>query len=110
MIDDKEASEYVKAIIKNHPGIIPEKQILDAIFNELREEQSGKKNSNVEGITIQTTDEALNYCRHLTNDEISPIEIKYIPTYDDETLLSGAKGYYHKVDDYIVVDDNLEDL
>jgi len=70
VIDDKEPSEYVKAIIKNHPGIIPEKQILDAIFNELREEQSGKKNSNVEGITIQTTDEALNYCRHLTNNEI----------------------------------------
>lgn len=70
VIDDKEPSEYVKAIIKNHPGIIPEKQILNAIFNELREEQSGKKNSNVEGITIQTTDEALNYCRHLTNNEI----------------------------------------
>ena len=70
VIDDKEPSDYVKAIIKNHPGIIPEKQILDAIFNELREEQSGKKNSNVEGITIQTTDEALNYCRHLTNNEI----------------------------------------
>lgn len=70
VIDDKEPSEYVKAIIKKHPGIIPEKKILDAIFNELREEQSGKKNSNVEGITIQTTDEALNYCRHLTNNEI----------------------------------------
>lgn len=70
VIDDKEPSEYVKAIIKNHPGIIPEKQILDAIFNELREEQSGKKNSKVEGITIQTTDEALNFCRHLTSNEI----------------------------------------
>ena len=42
--------------------------------------------------------------------EISSIEIKYIPTYEDETLLAGAKGYYHKGDDYIVVDDNLEDL
>lgn len=70
VIDDKEPSEYVRAIIKHHPGIIPEKQILDAIFNELREQQSGKKNSKVEGITIQTTDEALNYCRHLTSNEI----------------------------------------
>lgn len=70
VIDDKEPSEYVKAIIRNHPSIIPPKKILDAIFNELREEQSGKKNSKVEGITIQTTDEALNYCRHLTSNEI----------------------------------------
>ena len=70
VIDDKEPSEYVRSIIKNHPGIVPEKQILDAIFNELRDEQSGKKNSKVEGITIQTTDEALNYCRHLTSNEI----------------------------------------
>jgi len=70
VIDDKEPSEYVRAIIKNHPGIIPEKQILNAIFNELREEQSGKKNSKVEGIIIQTTDEALNFCRHLTSNEI----------------------------------------
>ena len=43
-------------------------------------------------------------------EEISTIEIKYVPTYEDETLVSGAKGYYHKSDDYIVVDDNLEDL
>lgn len=70
VIDDKEPSEYVRAIIKDHPGIIPEKRILDAIFNEIREEQSGKKNSKVEGITIHTTDEALNYCRHLTSSEI----------------------------------------
>lgn len=78
VIDDKAPSEYVRAIIKNHPGIIPEKQILDAIFNELREEQSGKKNSKVEGITIQTTDEALNYCRHLTSNEIRLLVLQRI--------------------------------
>ena len=39
VIDDKEPREYVRAIIKNHPSIIPEDQILDAIFNEIREEQ-----------------------------------------------------------------------
>lgn len=43
-------------------------------------------------------------------EEICSIEIKYIPTYDDPTLLSGAKGYYHHGKDYIVVDSNLEDL
>lgn len=78
VIDDKEPSEYVRAIIKNHPNIIPEKQILNAIFNEIRNAQSCKKNSNVEGITIQTTDEALNHCRHLTNNEIRLLVLQRI--------------------------------
>lgn len=69
--NDKKPSEYVKAIIKNHPNIIPEEKILDAIFNEIRDKQAGKKNaSSVENIVIETTDEALNYGRHLTNNEI----------------------------------------
>lgn len=79
--DDKKPSEYVKAIIKNHPHIIPEneEQILNAIFNEIRDKQSGKKNiSKVEGVTIQTTDEALNYCRHLTNNEIRLMALQRI--------------------------------
>ena len=70
VIDDKPPSEYVKAIIKDHPCLMPEDRILSAIFNEIRDVQSSKKNSNVEGVVIQTTDEALNYCRHLTNNEI----------------------------------------
>lgn len=78
VIDDKKPSEYVKAIIKNHPNIVPEEKLLNAIFNEIREEQSGKKNSNVEGIIIQTTDEVLNYCRHLTNSEIRLLTLQRI--------------------------------
>jgi len=71
VIDNKHSSEYVKAIINIHPGIMPDEQILTGIFNEIRDEQSSKKNiSVVEGLTIQTTDQALNYCRHLTNGEI----------------------------------------
>lgn len=72
VIDDgKKPSEYVKAIIRQHPNIIPEEKILNAIFNEIRDKQASKKNiSSVEGIVIETTDEALNYCRHLTNNEI----------------------------------------
>ena len=78
VIDDKKPSEYVKANIKNHPNIVPEEKLLNAIFNEIREEQSGKKNSNVEGIIIQTTDEVLNYCRHLTNSEIRLLTLQRI--------------------------------
>ena len=69
--NDTNPSEYIKEIIKKHPKIIPEERILRAIFNEIRDKQSDKKNvSNVENIIINTTDEALNYCRHLTSSEI----------------------------------------
>ena len=70
VVDDKSPDEYVKAIIKDHPAIIPEKQILSAIFNEIRNAQSELKNTLVEGVVIQTSDEVLQYCRHLTNSEI----------------------------------------
>lgn len=70
VIDDKTPSEYVKAIIKEHPAIIPEEKILNAIFNEIRNTQSVLKNTVVEGVVIQTADEVLQYCRHLTNSEI----------------------------------------
>ena len=48
--NDKKPSEYVKAIIKNHPNIIPEEKILDAIFNEIRDKQAGKKNASLSRI------------------------------------------------------------
>lgn len=70
VVDNEKPSEYVKAIIKDHPAIIPEEKILTAIFNEIRNAQSGLKNTVVEGIVIQATDEVLRYCRHLTNNEI----------------------------------------
>ena len=80
VIDDgKKPSEYVKAIIRQHPNIIPEEKILNAIFNEIRDKQASKKNiSSVEGIVIETTDEALNYCRHLTNNEIRLMTLQRI--------------------------------
>lgn len=81
--DDKEPREYVRAIIKQHPNIVPEDKVLDAIFNEIRDKQSSKKNiSVVEGIVIETTDEALNYCRHLTNNEIRLMTLQRIISRD----------------------------
>ena len=83
VIDDKKPREYVKAIIKNHPNIIPEDRILDAIFNEIRDKQSDKKNiSMVEGITIETSDEALNYYRHLSTNEIKLLTLQRIISRD----------------------------
>lgn len=77
--DDKKPSEYVRAIIREHPNIIPEEKILNAIFNEIRDKQASKKNiSTVEGVVIETTDEALNYCRHLTSNEIRLMTLQRI--------------------------------
>lgn len=77
--EDKEKSAYVRGIIRQHPNIKTEKSVLEAIFNEIRDKQSSKKNiSIVEGITIETSDEALNYCRHLTNNEIRLLALNRI--------------------------------
>lgn len=79
VIDDKRPSDYVQAIINDHPHIIPEEVVLNAIFNEIRDEQSSKKNGHVvEGIVISTCDEALNYYRHLTNNEIRLMTLQRI--------------------------------
>lgn len=78
VVDNNSPSEYVKAIIMDHPGIIPEEKILKAIFNEIRNAQSDLKNTVVEGVVIQTTDEVLRYCRHLTNSEIRLLTLNRI--------------------------------
>lgn len=75
----KKRVDYVREIIKNHSNIQVEQEVLEAIFNEIRDEQSSKKNVNVvEGITIETSDEALNYCRHLTSNEIKLLALNRI--------------------------------
>lgn len=43
IIDDKKPSEYVKSIVNVHPRIIPNEDTLNAIFNEIRDQQSSKK-------------------------------------------------------------------
>ena len=80
VIDDGKApSDYVKAIIKNHPNIPSDEKVLTAIFNEIRDKQSSKKNvSRVEGLTIETTEDALSYCRHLTTNEIRALTLQRI--------------------------------
>ena len=79
VIDDKTPSDYIQGMIKNHVSIIPGKDFLTAIFNEIRDIQSGKKNiSNVEGEVIETPDQALDYCRHLTSSEIKMLVLQRI--------------------------------
>lgn len=78
VVDDKNPEEYIRKIIERHPAIIPPDNELVAIFNEIRDTQSIKKNSLVEGVIIQNADEVLSYGRHLTTNEIRLLVIQRI--------------------------------
>ena len=78
VVDDKSPADYIRAIIKNHPKIIPADSALIAIFNEIRNKQSEKKNSIVEGVVIENVDEVLNYGRHLSSGEIRLLVLQRI--------------------------------
>lgn len=76
VIDDKKPHEYVKSIIKTHTKLIPKEEVLNSIFNEIRDIQASKKNSSVvENITIEAPHEALDFFRHLTAGEIRLLTI-----------------------------------
>lgn len=71
VISDKPPSEYIKAIVKLKPSVLLNEDVLNAIFNEIRDAQSSKKNiGSVEYVELQTPHEVINYGRHLTSDEI----------------------------------------
>lgn len=78
VVDDKEPKDYIKAIIRNHPKLVPSDSDLIAIFNEIRNKQSEKKNTIVEGVVIDHIDEVLSYGRHLTTSEIRLLVLQRI--------------------------------
>lgn len=83
VVDSQSKSEYVKKIIKLNSAVIPKEDTLVAIFNEIRDVQAGKKHINVvEGVTLETPDEALNYGRHLTTTEIRLLVLNRILNQD----------------------------
>lgn len=71
VIDNISKAEYVKSIAKVNPLIVPDDLVLEKIFNQIRDEQSSKKNNNcVEGVAIAGLDEFIYYNRYLTTHEI----------------------------------------
>ena len=81
VIDDKEKHEYVKKIIRLNPLMIPSEETLVAIFNEIRDQQAGKKNIRVvENITLRAPNEAIAYGRHLSVTEIKMLVLNRILT------------------------------
>lgn len=83
VVDDKQPSDYIRPIIGNNISVIPEDDVLTAVFNEIRDKQSSKKNiSVVEGVTINDMSEALNFCRHLTIPEIKMFVLQRVLNWD----------------------------
>lgn len=78
VIDDKKPEDYIRKIIEKHPAVIPSDTDLLSIFNEIRNKQSEKKNTLVEGVIIDNADEVLSYGRHLTTNEIRLLVIQRI--------------------------------
>lgn len=83
VVDDKDKSDYIKKIIKLNRSITPSTEKLNAIFNEIRDIQASKKHiSVVEGKIINSPDEALNFGRHLTSEEIKLLVLNRILNQD----------------------------
>ena len=77
-IDDSNLTDDNIESFLSKVTFVIEENVLNAIFNEIRNAQANKKNSVVEGVVIETTDEVLNYCRHLTNNEIRLMTLQRI--------------------------------
>ncbi|WP_195935349.1 hypothetical protein [Lactococcus lactis] len=78
VIGGKNPPDYIRPIIQAELKTEPTDDILEAIFNEIRNAQSSKKNTVVEHIVISTPDEAINYQRHITSSEIKLLIINRI--------------------------------
>lgn len=98
VIDDKSKSEYVKGIIKVNPLIIPDDNVLEQIFNTIRDAQSVKKNNaKVEGLTLSSPEEFIYYNRHL---KASEIKMMVLNTLVNWNLMD--KGIPHSFSDIYV--------
>lgn len=79
VVDNKPPQDYVRAIIQEHPAIIPDEETLIAIFEEIKQKQASKKDaSKVEGVTIDSPDEALSFCRHIKSNEVKMLTLQRI--------------------------------
>lgn len=71
VIDDKSKADYIKGIMSINPKYIPKDNVLDGIFNKIRDAQAGKKNNeSVEGEMVSRLRDVLYYDRILRSKEI----------------------------------------
>lgn len=70
VISTKNKADYIKRFIKLNPSIIPNDEYLNKVFDQIRNEQSIKKNICTENITITTLAGFEPFKKHLTTREI----------------------------------------
>lgn len=68
--DNKKISTYIKQLVKFKNKRIVDEDFYVEIFNELRNIQSGLKNSYIEGEKINTAAEVLKFNRHISKNDI----------------------------------------
>ncbi len=78
VVNDKEPADYIKKIMRLHSRHMNDEVVLTTIFNEIRDTQASKKNSEVEGITVCVPEDALYHSRHLTVQEIKMLIVSRI--------------------------------
>lgn len=76
--DSIEESEYIKNITKFKNKELKPEDFYKSVFNDLRNLQSGKKNTYIENATITEIKEVLNFKRHLTAKDIDKLIISRI--------------------------------
>lgn len=83
VVDDKSKVEYIKGIISINPKYIPKDEILEGIFNRIRDAQSGKKNNrSVEGVTVNNIRDVFYYDRILKAKDIRLMVLNYFINQD----------------------------
>lgn len=83
VIDDKTKADYIKGIISVNPKYIQNDNILDGIFNIIRDKQAGKKNSkSVEGEIVSHLRDVNLYGRTLTSKEIRLMVLNSLVNHD----------------------------
>ncbi|MDR2672500.1 MAG: hypothetical protein LBC35_04300 [Coriobacteriales bacterium] len=65
VVSNGSKSDYIKPLVMVSSRLMPADRCLEGIFNEIRNLQSSKKNTNVEGVTISIPPQVFNHCRHL---------------------------------------------
>lgn len=71
VVDDKSKADYIRNLIAVNPKFVPKDDILESIFNTIRDKQASKKNNeSVEGVVISNLSDAYFYDRSLKAKEI----------------------------------------
>lgn len=96
VIDDKSKSEYIKGLINVNQNYIPKDEVLDSIFNTIRDKQSAKKNTpSVEGETIERISDCFRYDRSIKTKEIRMMVLNTI--INGNLIQNGAPLYFTEI-------------